>query len=303
MSIEVKKLSKYYQEQLALDEVSFKVNSGEIVGFLGPNGAGKSTTMKIISCFIKPSSGNVLVDGVSIHEDEIAVKNKIGYLPENNPLYEDMYVRESIAFIAQIHKVDNVTSSVEEVIEKVGLSKEAHKKIGQLSKGYQQRVGIAQAIVHDPEVLILDEPTSGLDPNQLEDIRGLIKELGKNKTVMLSTHIMQEVESICDRIVVINNGKIVADRNLEKNSETPRNNTKEQLVLVEFENKIDIKHLKKYFPETKIEKKDKKWLFQYSGKKDLRKLISKYAQDNEILILEIKQHADTLEDLFKKLTK
>lgn len=303
MSIEVKKLSKYYQEQLALDEVSFKVNSGEIVGFLGPNGAGKSTTMKIISCFIKPSSGNVLVDGVSIHEDEIAVKNKIGYLPENNPLYEDMYVRESIAFIAQIHKVDNVTNSVEEVIEKVGLSKEAHKKIGQLSKGYQQRVGIAQAIVHDPEVLILDEPTSGLDPNQLEDIRGLIKELGKNKTVMLSTHIMQEVESICDRIVVINNGKIVADRNLEKNSETPRNNTKEQLVLVEFENKIDIKHLKKYFPETKIEKKDKKWLFQYSGKKDLRKLISKYAQDNEILILEIKQHADTLEDLFKKLTK
>lgn len=303
MSIEVKKLSKYYQEQLALDEVSFKVNSGEIVGFLGPNGAGKSTTMKIISCFIKPSSGNVLVDGISIHEDEIAVKNKIGYLPENNPLYEDMYVRESIAFIAQIHKVDNVTSSVEEVIEKVGLSKEAHKKIGQLSKGYQQRVGIAQAIVHDPEVLILDEPTSGLDPNQLEDIRGLIKELGKNKTVMLSTHIMQEVESICDRIVVINNGKIVADRNLEKNSETPTNNTKEQLVLVEFENKIDIKHLKKYFPETKIEKKDKKWLFQYSGKKDLRKLISKYAQDNEILILEIKQHADTLEDLFKKLTK
>ena len=303
MSIEVKKLSKYYQEQLALDEVSFKVNSGEIVGFLGPNGAGKSTTMKIISCFIKPSSGNVLVDGISIHEDEIAVKNKIGYLPENNPLYEDMYVRESIAFIAQIHKVDNVTSSVEEVIEKVGLSKEAHKKIGQLSKGYQQRVGIAQAIVHDPEVLILDEPTSGLDPNQLEDIRGLIKELGKNKTVMLSTHIMQEVESICDRIVVINNGKIVADRNLEKNSETPTNNTKEQLVLVEFENKIDIKHLKKYFPETKIEKKDKKWLFQYSGKKDLRKLISKYAQDNEILILEIKQHTDTLEDLFKKLTK
>jgi len=303
MSIEVKKLSKYYQEQLALDEVSFKVNSGEIVGFLGPNGAGKSTTMKIISCFIKPSSGNVLVDGISIHEDEIAVKNKIGYLPENNPLYEDMYVRESIAFIAQIHKVDNVTNSVEEVIEKVGLSKEAHKKIGQLSKGYQQRVGIAQAIVHDPEVLILDEPTSGLDPNQLEDIRALIKELGKNKTVMLSTHIMQEVESICDRIVVINNGKIVADRNLEKDTETPTNNTKEQLVLVEFENKIDIKHLKKYFPETKIEKKDKKWLFQYSGKKDLRKLISKYAQENEILILEIKKHTDTLEDLFKKLTK
>ena len=283
MSIEVQKLSKYYQEQLALDEVSFKVNSGEIVGFLGPNGAGKSTTMKIISCFIKPSSGNVLVDGISIHENEIAVKTKIGYLPENNPLYEDMYVRESISFIAQIHKVEDVKSSVAQVIEKVGLSKEAHKKIGQLSKGYQQRVGIAQAIVHDPEVLILDEPTSGLDPNQLDDIRSLIKKLGRNKTVILSTHIMQEVESICDRIVVINNGKIVADRNLE-NTETPTNN---QLVLVEFEDKIDAKHLKKYFPKIKIEKKDKKWLFQYSGKKDLRKLISKYAQENEVLILEI----------------
>ena len=188
------------------------------------------------------------------------------------------------------------------VIEKVGLSKEAHKKIGQLSKGYQQRVGIAQAIVHDPEVLILDEPTSGLDPNQLEDIRALIKELGRNKTVMLSTHIMQEVESICDRIVVINNGKIVADRNLKKVS-NPINEIKEQLVLVEFENEIEAKHLKKYFPKTKIEKKDNKWLFQYSGKKDLRKLISKYAQENEVLILEIKQQTDTLEDLFKKLTK
>ena len=182
------------------------------------------------------------------------------------------------------------------------MTKEAHKKIGQLSKGFQQRVGIAQAIVHDPEVLILDEPTSGLDPNQLEDIRALIKKLGRNKTVMLSTHIMQEVESICDRIVVINNGKIVADRHLE-NTETSINKIEEQLVLVEFENKIVAKHLKKYFPKTKIEKKDKKWLFHYSGKKDLRKLISKYAQENEILILEIKQHTDTLEDLFKKLTK
>ena len=302
MSIEVQKLSKYYQEQLALDEVSFKVNSGEIVGFLGPNGAGKSTTMKIISCFIKPSSGNVLVNGLSIDENEIGVKSKIGYLPENNPLYEDMYVRESIAFIAQMHKVEDIKSAVAEVIEKVGLAKEAHKKIGQLSKGYQQRVGIAQAIVHDPEVLILDEPTSGLDPNQLEDIRALIKELGRDKTVMLSTHIMQEVESICDRIVVINNGKIVADRNLD-NLSNPKNNVKEQLVLVEFENKIDSKHLKKYFSKTKIEKKDNKWLFSYTGMEDLRKLISKYAQENEILILEIKQHSDTLEDLFKKLTK
>lgn len=302
MSIEVQKLSKKYQEQLAINEISFKVNSGEIVGFLGPNGAGKSTTMKIISCFIKPTSGDVLVDGVSIHKDELSVKSKIGYLPEHNPLYEDMYVRESILFIAQMHKIKNIKVAVQGVIEKVGLVKEAHKKIGQLSKGYKQRVGIAQAIVHDPKVLILDEPTSGLDPNQLEDIRALIKELGKNKTVILSTHIMQEVESICDRIVVIKNGSIVADRNLEQNSNT-LNNIKEQIVSVEFENEISITQLKKGLPKIKIEKKENKFLFFYNGKEDLRKLISSFAQKNEILILEIKKHSDKLEDLFKKLTK
>lgn len=302
MSIEVQKLSKKYQEQLAINEISFKVNSGEIVGFLGPNGAGKSTTMKIISCFIKPTSGDVIVDGVSIHKDELSVKSKIGYLPEHNPLYEDMYVRESISFIAQIHKIKNIKEAVQRVIEKVGLVKEAHKKIGQLSKGYKQRVGIAQAIVHDPKVLILDEPTSGLDPNQLEDIRGLIKELGKNKTVILSTHIMQEVDSICDRIVIIKNGSIVADRNLKQNSKT-LNNIKEQIVSVEFENKISITQLKKGLPKIKIEKKETKFLFYYNGKEDLRKLISSFAQKNEILILEIKQHSDKLEDLFKKLTK
>jgi len=302
MSIEVQKLSKKYQEQLAIDDISFKVSSGEIVGFLGPNGAGKSTTMKIISCFIKPTSGDVLVDGVSIDKDELSVKSKIGYLPEHNPLYEDMYVRESISFIAQMHKIKNIKVAVQGVIEKVGLVKEAHKKIGQLSKGYKQRVGIAQAIVHDPKVLILDEPTSGLDPNQLEDIRALIKELGKNKTVILSTHIMQEVESICDRIVVIKNGSIVADKYLEQNSNT-LNNIKEQIVYVEFENEISITKLKKGLPKIKIEKKENKFLFYYYGNEDLRKLISSFAQKNEILILEIKKHSDKLEDLFKKLTK
>ena len=302
MSIEVQKLSKKYQEQLAINEISFKVNSGEIVGFLGPNGAGKSTTMKIISCFIKPTSGDVLVDGVSIHKDELSVKSKIGYLPEHNPLYEDMYVRESISFIAQMHNIKDIKVAVQGVIEKVGLVKEAHKKIGQLSKGYKQRVGIAQAIVHDPKVLILDEPTSGLDPNQLEDIRALIKELGKNKTVILSTHIMQEVESICDRIVVIKNGSIVADRNLEQNSNT-LTNIKEQIVSVEFENEISITQLKKGLPKIKIEKNENKFLFYYNGNEDLRKLISSFAQKNEILILEIKKHSDKLEDLFKKLTK
>ena len=302
MSIEVQNLSKKYQEQLAINEISFKVNSGEIVGFLGPNGAGKSTTMKIISCFIKPTSGDVLVDGVSIDNDELSVKSKIGYLPEHNPLYEDMYVRESISFIAQMHNIKNIKVAVQGVIKKVGLVKEAHKKIGQLSKGYKQRVGIAQAIVHDPKVLILDEPTSGLDPNQLEDIRTLIKELGKNKTVILSTHIMQEVESICDRIIVIKNGSIVADRNLEQNSNT-LNNIKEQIVSVEFENEISITQLKKGLPKIKIEKKENKFLFYYNGNEDLRKLISSFAQRDELLILEIKKHSDKLEDLFKKLTK
>tara|TARA_Y200000002_G_scaffold202674_1_gene167210 strand:+ start:339 stop:1247 length:909 start_codon:yes stop_codon:yes gene_type:complete len=302
MSIEVQNISKYYQEQLALDKINFKVNSGEIVGFLGPNGAGKSTTMKIISCFIKPSNGEVLVDGDSIHRNEIRVKSKIGYLPENNPLYEDMYVRESIGFIAQMHQVKNWKTAVENVIEKVGLLKEAHKKIGQLSKGYQQRVGIAQAIVHDPKVLILDEPTSGLDPNQLNEIRLLIKELGKNKTVMLSTHIMQEVESICDRIVVINNGKIVADQNLEEKTNI-KDFPREQVLLVEFDQELKINALKKSFPKTKIEQKDHFWIFSHMGKDDLRKTISKYAQKNNILILEMKAHNDKLEDLFKKLTK
>ena len=302
MSIEVQNLSKKYQEQLAINEISFKVNSGEIVGFLGPNGAGKSTTMKIISCFIKPTSGDVLVDGVSIDKDEFSVKSKIGYLPEHNPLYEDMYVRESISFIAQMHNIKNIKVAVQGVIKKVGLVKEAHKKIGQLSKGYKQRVGIAQAIVHDPKVLILDEPTSGLDPNQLEDIRTLIKELGKNKTVILSTHIMQEVESICDRIVVIKNGSIVADKYLEQNSNT-LNNIKEQIVSVEFENEISITKLKKGLPKIKIEKKENKFLFYYNGNEDLRKLISSFAQKDELLILEIKKHSDKLEDLFKKLTK
>ena len=302
MSIEVQNISKYYEGQLALDKINFKVNLGEIVGFLGPNGAGKSTTMKIISCYIKPSKGEVLVDGDSIYNNEIKIKSKIGYLPESNPLYEDMYVRESIGFIAQMHKVNDWKTAAENVIKKVGLNKEAHKKIGQLSKGYQQRVGIAQAIVHDPKVLILDEPTSGLDPNQLDEIRFLIKELGKNKTVMLSTHIMQEVESICDRIVVIKNGKIVADQNLEDISNI-KDSLKEQILLLEFDQELKINSLKKSFPKTKIEKKDNVWIFSYKGENDLRKEISKYAQKNNILILEMKAHNYKLEDLFKKLTK
>ena len=300
MSIEVKGLSKVYGSQLALNNINFKINKGEIVGFLGPNGAGKSTTMKIISCYVNPTSGEVLVNGNSIKTNPIKIKNELGYLPENNPLYDDMYVVEFLSFIAQIHKIKDVKQAVNEVIEKVGLKKEAHKKIHQLSKGYQQRIGIAQAIIHNPKVLILDEPTSGLDPNQLEEIRSLIKELGKDKTVMLSTHIMQEVESICDRIIIINNGEMVADQNLEKQISS---NQKEQIISVEFDQKISKEKLLQIADNIKIKKAESKWIIGYKGEDDLRILISAFAQKNEILILEIKKHSDKLEDLFKKLTK
>ena len=301
MSIEVKELSKKYGEQMALDNISFHINKGEIVGFLGPNGAGKSTTMKIICCYLNPTNGDVLVNGNSIKNKPIEIKSELGYLPENNPLYEEMYVREFLSFIAQIHQIKDIKKAVDQVIEKVGLTKEAHKKIEQLSKGYQQRVGIAQAIIHEPKVLILDEPTSGLDPNQLEEIRSLIKELGKDKTVMLSTHIMQEVESICDRIIIIKNGQLVADQNLEQ--KTAQKNDKNQVIVVEFDKEIAEKQLKAIDKKLKIKKADNKWLISYKGDQDLRLLISSFAQKNGLFILEIKKHSDKLEELFKKLTK
>ena len=301
MSIEVKELSKKYGEQMALDKISFHINKGEIVGFLGPNGAGKSTTMKIICCYLNPTNGDVLVNGNSIKNKPIEIKSELGYLPENNPLYEEMYVREFLSFIAQIHKIKDIKKAVDQVIKKVGLTKEAHKKIEQLSKGYQQRVGIAQAIIHEPKVLILDEPTSGLDPNQLEEIRSLIKELGKDKTVMLSTHIMQEVESICDRIIIIKNGQLVADQNLEQKTE--QKNDKNQVIVVEFDKEVTEKQLKEINKNLKIKKADNKWLISYNGDQDLRLLISSFAQNNGLFILEIKKHSDKLEDLFKKLTK
>ena len=215
MSLSLKNVSKQYKNQKAVDNISFELKSGEIVGFLGPNGAGKSTTMKIITCFIPPTNGTISVCGLDVSNDHLMVKKKVGYLPENNPLYYDMYVREFLNFVASLHKVKNKKDRVNEMIELVGLQKEEHKKIGTLSKGYKQRVGLAQAMIHDPDVLILDEPTTGLDPNQIVEIRDLIKNFGKNKTVLLSTHIMQEVESMCDRVIIINEGKIVADDSVE----------------------------------------------------------------------------------------
>ena len=222
MSIEVNKITKLYSEQKALNEVSFSIKSGEIVGFLGPNGAGKSTLMKIISCYLPPSIGTIKVCGLDVMEQSMEVRKKVGYLPEHNPLYLDMYVKEYLEFVGRFYDVKKLNDRVKEMVEITGLTIEQNKKIGQLSKGYRQRVGLAQAIIHDPQVLILDEPTTGLDPNQLVEIRNLIKELGKNKTVMLSTHIMQEVQAICEREIIINHGKIVADDSIanltQKNS-------------------------------------------------------------------------------------
>jgi ABC-2 type transport system ATP-binding protein len=214
MSIEVQNLSKNYGTQKAVDSINFKINKGEIVGFLGPNGAGKTTTMKMLNGYINPTDGTAFINGMDVSENRIECQQNIGYLPEHNPLYLDMYVREYLKFCASIHKIDK--TEVESIIEKVGLNSESHKKIKQLSKGYRQRVGLASAIIHNPYVLILDEPTTGLDPNQLAEIRALIKEVGKDKTVLFSTHILQEVEAICDRVILINKGEIVADKKLSE---------------------------------------------------------------------------------------
>lgn len=299
MSIVVDNLSKKYDEQVALDSISFKINKGEIVGFLGPNGAGKSTTMKILSGFIAPSSGEAIVNEQNVLTHSNEVKKSIGYLPENNPLYEEMYVREFLEFIAKIHKIKEHKKAVNEAIAKVKLEKESHKKIGQLSKGYQQRVGIAQAIIHDPSVLILDEPTTGLDPNQLDEIRSLIIDLGKTKTILLSTHIMQEVESICDRILVINNGKLVADDAITNE----KSKTKTQTFEVEFDKKISLNKLQKISGVSKIEAKGESWIISSENENDLRILISQFAAKNNLLILTLQKHSDNLEDIFKKLTK
>jgi len=212
MAIIIEKVNKYYDNQQALNDVSFSLNKGEVVGFLGPNGAGKSTLMKIITCYLEQDSGKVKICNLDTQEQDLLVKSKIGYLPENNPLYKDMYIKEYLSFVGEIYKIDNLKDRIKEIIQQTGLSPEQSKKIKELSKGFKQRVGLASALIHNPEVLILDEPTTGLDPNQLIEIRNLIKEVGKDKTVLLSTHIMQEVAKMCNRVIIINKGKIVDDQ-------------------------------------------------------------------------------------------
>ena len=300
MSIEVKNLFKFYGEQAAVNDISFSIKKGEIVGFLGPNGAGKSTTMKILTGYMPATSGEVRICGEEVDVDSKETKKKIGYLPENNPLYSDMYVREYLEFVGKIYKVPNLKQRIDEMIQQVGLEVEQNKKIGMLSKGYRQRVGLAQAIIHDPEVLILDEPTTGLDPNQLVEIRELIKNIGKSKTVMLSTHIMQEVEAICDRVIIIKSGKIVADNSA---SELQYEENK-QVVYVEFEGDLNKNQLKKETGISNVENVgENAWLIESSANLDLRKVIAQFAQKHNLLVLTLRKEEKTLEEVFKELTK
>jgi ABC-2 type transport system ATP-binding protein len=299
MSIEVKNLYKYYGEQAAVRDVSFSVKKGEIVAFLGPNGAGKSTTMKIMTGFMPASEGEVEICGIKVDIDQLETRRLIGYLPENNPLYTDMYVREYLEFVGRIYKIKNLKARVAEMITAVGLDVEQHKKIGALSKGYRQRVGLAQAIIHDPEVLILDEPTTGLDPNQLVEIRELIRSIGKEKTVILSTHIMQEVEAICDRVIIISKGQIVAD----DNAKTLQQELEHQTVYVEFDAKVSKAQLSKIPGVSKVEALENGWLIESVTLEDLRKAVAQYAQKENWLILTLRVDQKSLEEVFKELTK
>ena len=296
MSIEVEGVSKIYGNQKALNNVSFKVDKPEIVGFLGPNGAGKSTMMKILTTYLNANEGKAKVNGFDVENNTKEVQQSVGYLPEHNPLYLEQYVKEYLVFNANIYGVSK--QRINEVIELTGLTPEAHKKIGQLSKGFRQRVGLANALLHDPEVLILDEPTTGLDPNQLVDIRNLIKSIGKTKTVFLSTHIMQEVEAMCDRVIIINKGEIVADKKLKD-----LRDEKQQVVIVEFDYRVEDAFLLKL---PKVEKVVNTFDFVYEitfkTSEDMRSYVFDFAHDNQLKILQLNQKNTSLESLFRELT-
>lgn len=296
MSIEVKNIIKFYGSQKAVNNVSFSIKKGEIIGFLGPNGAGKSTLMKIITGYINTFEGEVFVNNYNVVSDKIKAQKSIGYLPEHNPLYLDMYVKEYLLFNASIHKINK--EEVLKIIKQVGLLPEAHKIISQLSKGYRQRVGLAAALLHHPDVLILDEPTTGLDPNQLLEIRNLIKEVGKNKTVLFSTHIMQEVEAICDRVILLKKGEIVADKNLKELKENS-----EQIIEVAFDYKIEKQFLEN-IPNLKEASNihDTTWELTFSTKKDMRASVFDFAHDNGLKIIQLNTKNKNLESLFRDLT-
>ncbi len=302
MSIVVQGVTRYYGEQKALDNVSFEIRTGEIVGFLGPNGAGKTTMMKIITGFIPASSGTVMINGVEIGDDSNEVKKKIGYLPENNPLYPEMYIREYLGFVASLYKTDSThKKQIDNIIEMTGLAPEQKKKIGSLSKGYRQRVGLAQALIHNPEILILDEATSGLDPNQIVEIRNLIRDAGKEKTVMLSTHIMQEVEAICDRVIIIDKGIIVADD--EKKNIYSRIKQPKQVISVEFDREVDEKILRELpFVDSVKKVAGNAWLLESSGDQDIRPEIFSFAVNNNLTVLSLQKKESNLEEIFRHLT-
>lgn len=300
MSISVNNLTKTYGAQKAVNNISFSVNKGEIVGFLGPNGAGKSTTMKMITGYLASDQGEIKVCGIVTDENNVEAKKKIGYLPEANPLYTDMYVREYLQFLANVHDIKDPKKIIEEVIITVGLTPESHKKIGQLSKGYKQRVGLAAALVHNPEVLILDEPTSGLDPNQIIEIRSVIKSLAKNKTVLFSSHIMQEVEAICDKVIIINKGNIVADdslSNLQKKAPDSHN------VVVEFKEVLPVDLIKTLTGITGIENiQPSIFNIQCSNTESIRKQLLQLSIDHNLNIVSLQSERQSLESVFKSLT-
>lgn len=301
MAISVRHITKHYGEQKALDDVSFEIGAGEVVGFLGPNGAGKSTMMKILTCYIPATQGDATVCGFDTRTHGMDVRRNVGYLPEHNPLYVDLYVREYLDFVAGIHGLSDRSTRVKRMVEQVGLGREQHKRIGQLSKGYRQRVGLAQAMIHDPQVLILDEPTSGLDPNQLVEIRSLIKAIGSERTVMLSTHIMQEVEAICDRVIIIDRGRVVAD---DKASTLRSGKQQSALLEVEFDRKAPANALRNIPGVTQVvQGEGNLWVLAHSAANDIRPAVFQFAVENKLQVLGSRKSERGLEEVFKELTR
>lgn len=301
MSVSVQHLTKVYGAQKAVDDISFEAKKGEVLGFLGPNGAGKTTSMKIITCYIPQTSGKVEVCGFDVSKHPMEVRERIGYLPEHNPVYKEMYVKEYLNFIARMHKIKDIKGRVGEMIEMTGLEREQHKHISSLSKGYRQRVGLAQAMIHDPEVLILDEPTSGLDPNQLVEIRSLIKNLGKEKTVIFSTHIMQEVQALCDRVVIINKGEMVANDSIEV---LKRKVAGEQIITIELKEKVKSSQLAKIDGIYQVKAiSDYRWQLISQQQDEVRDKIFHFVVDQKLTLLEMHKEVSSVEDIFQKLTR
>ncbi len=301
MSVETRNITKLFGRQKALDNVTFTLQKGELVGFLGPNGAGKSTMMKIITGFLPAEKGEVLVNGQKVLPEKLEIRRNVGYLPEHNPLYTDLYVKESLEITAGFYGLKNKKQKVAEMVALTGLGDEQHKKIGALSKGYRQRVGLAQALIHDPSVLILDEPTTGLDPNQLEEIRNLIRNISKDKTVMLSSHIMQEVEAVCNRVIIINKGKIVADGGIaELKGGSFRQN---QVVVVEFDSSVQAGQLQKIKGVQQVNGNGKLWEIESTGEADIRSFIFQFSVEHNISLLTLQEKQKNLEGVFHELTR